>query len=188
VNHYGLALQYNTEAFQLVDREIVSVAVHGMIRHLSVPLRGSSFSFSERRSLNNGSRHRSPGGGSFSCRVIFRLAFVPDAAPWYSGTPAWHTCRGFTMLRALSASAKLMLGSMILEIILLKGSLTKIRSFTWQSLQERRSCVGSTLKRTSENCAKARTPVVKIAKMTKRTVGSLRQKALKLGLRLGHQR
>jgi hypothetical protein len=36
--------------------------------------------------------------------------------------------------------------------------------------------------------SKARTPVVKIAKMTKRTVGSLRQKALKLGLRLGHRR
>ena len=36
--------------------------------------------------------------------------------------------------------------------------------------------------------SKARTPVAKIAKMTKRTVGSLRQKALKLGLRLGHQR
>jgi hypothetical protein len=33
--------------------------------------------------------------------------------------------------------------------------------------------------------SRARTPVVKIAKMTKRTVGSLRQKALKLGLRLG---
>jgi hypothetical protein len=32
---------------------------------------------------------------------------------------------------------------------------------------------------------KARTPVIKIAKMTKRTVGSLRPKALKLGLRLG---
>jgi len=32
--------------------------------------------------------------------------------------------------------------------------------------------------------SKARTPVVKIAKLTKRTVGSLRQKALKLGLRL----
>jgi hypothetical protein len=36
--------------------------------------------------------------------------------------------------------------------------------------------------------SKARTPVVKIAKMTKRSVGSLRQKALKLGLRLGHRR
>jgi hypothetical protein len=36
--------------------------------------------------------------------------------------------------------------------------------------------------------SKAKTPVVKIAKLTKRSVGSLRQKALKLGLRLGHQR
>jgi hypothetical protein len=36
--------------------------------------------------------------------------------------------------------------------------------------------------------SKARTPVAQIAKMTKRTVGSLRQKALKLGIGLGHQR
>jgi hypothetical protein len=36
--------------------------------------------------------------------------------------------------------------------------------------------------------SKARTPVVKIAKLTKRTIGSLRQKAQKLGLGLGHQR
>jgi hypothetical protein len=36
--------------------------------------------------------------------------------------------------------------------------------------------------------SKARTPVVKIAKLTKRTEGSLRQKALKLGIRLGHRR
>ena len=36
--------------------------------------------------------------------------------------------------------------------------------------------------------SKARTPVDKIAKLTKRTVGALRQKALKLGIRLGHQR
>jgi hypothetical protein len=36
--------------------------------------------------------------------------------------------------------------------------------------------------------SKARTPVDKIAKVTKRTVGSLRQKALKLGIGLGHQR
>ena len=33
--------------------------------------------------------------------------------------------------------------------------------------------------------SKAKTPVVKIAKLTKRSVGSLRQKALKLGIRLG---
>jgi hypothetical protein len=36
--------------------------------------------------------------------------------------------------------------------------------------------------------SKARTPVAKIAKLTKRTVGSLRQKAQKLGIGLGHQR
>jgi hypothetical protein len=36
--------------------------------------------------------------------------------------------------------------------------------------------------------SKAKTPVEKIAKLTKRTVGALRQKALKLGIGLGHQR
>jgi hypothetical protein len=36
--------------------------------------------------------------------------------------------------------------------------------------------------------SKAKTSVAKIAKATKRTVGSLRQKALKLGIPLGHMR
>ena len=36
--------------------------------------------------------------------------------------------------------------------------------------------------------SKARTPVAKISKMMKRTVGALRQQALKLGIGLGHQR
>jgi hypothetical protein len=36
--------------------------------------------------------------------------------------------------------------------------------------------------------AKARTPVKTIAKTMKRTEGSLRQKAMKLGIRLGHRR
>lgn len=36
--------------------------------------------------------------------------------------------------------------------------------------------------------SKARTPVVKVAKLTKRSEGSLRQKALKLGIKLGHRR
>jgi hypothetical protein len=36
--------------------------------------------------------------------------------------------------------------------------------------------------------SKARTPVANIVKLTKRTEGSLRQKALKLGIRLGHRR
>lgn len=36
--------------------------------------------------------------------------------------------------------------------------------------------------------SKAKTPVIKVAKLTKRSVGSLRQKAPKLGIRLGHRR
>ena len=36
--------------------------------------------------------------------------------------------------------------------------------------------------------SKARTPVTKISKQMKRSIGSLRQKALKLGIGLGHQR
>jgi len=36
--------------------------------------------------------------------------------------------------------------------------------------------------------SKGRTPIAIIMKLTKRTEGSLRQKALKLGIRLGHRR
>jgi hypothetical protein len=36
--------------------------------------------------------------------------------------------------------------------------------------------------------SKAKTPVVKISKQMKRTVGALRQQAFKLGIGLGHQR
>ena len=36
--------------------------------------------------------------------------------------------------------------------------------------------------------SKARTPVSKLSKLMKRSEGSLRQKALKLGVGLGHQR
>jgi hypothetical protein len=36
--------------------------------------------------------------------------------------------------------------------------------------------------------SKARTPVAKLSKLMKRSEGSLRQKALSLGLGLGHQR
>jgi hypothetical protein len=36
--------------------------------------------------------------------------------------------------------------------------------------------------------SKARTPVSKIARLTKRTEASLRNKATKLGIRLGHRR
>ena len=36
--------------------------------------------------------------------------------------------------------------------------------------------------------SKAKTTIAKIVKLTKRTEGSLRQKALKLGISLGHRR
>ncbi len=36
--------------------------------------------------------------------------------------------------------------------------------------------------------SKTRTPVAKISKLMKRTVGALRQQALKMGIGLGHQR
>jgi hypothetical protein len=36
--------------------------------------------------------------------------------------------------------------------------------------------------------SKAKTPVAKISKLMKRTVGALRQQALKLGIPLGHRR
>jgi hypothetical protein len=36
--------------------------------------------------------------------------------------------------------------------------------------------------------SKAKRPVVKISKEMKRTIGALRQQALKLGIGLGHQR
>jgi hypothetical protein len=36
--------------------------------------------------------------------------------------------------------------------------------------------------------SRTKTPVAKISKLTKRTVGALRQKAFQMGLALGHQR
>jgi hypothetical protein len=36
--------------------------------------------------------------------------------------------------------------------------------------------------------SKAKTPIAKVAKQMKRTVGSLREKASRLGIALGHQR
>ncbi|MDB5517722.1 MAG: hypothetical protein JWQ17_4480 [Tardiphaga sp.] len=35
--------------------------------------------------------------------------------------------------------------------------------------------------------AKAKTPIAQISKLTKRTVGSLRQKAMRMGITLGHR-
>ncbi|TAH65154.1 MAG: hypothetical protein EWM45_16180 [Rhodopseudomonas palustris] len=56
-----------------------------------------------------------------------------------------------------------------------KGKITR-REYTKEDVKELRAF------------SKARTPVAEIARLTNRTVGSLRQKALKLGIGLGHQR
>jgi hypothetical protein len=42
--------------------------------------------------------------------------------------------------------------------------------------------------RTLKAHSKARTPVVKVSKQMRRTVGALRQQAFNLGIGLGHQR
>ena len=42
--------------------------------------------------------------------------------------------------------------------------------------------------KTLKEHSKAQTPLVKISKLMKRTGGSLRQKAIKLGIPLGHRR
>jgi len=52
----------------------------------------------------------------------------------------------------------------------------KRRAWTKQHVQELRAH------------SRAKTPVARIAKLTKRTPGALRQKALELGLPLGHRR
>ena len=57
-----------------------------------------------------------------------------------------------------------------------KAKRTKRREWTKEDVRE--------LKQHS----RAKTPVSKIAKLTKRTDGALRQKAFQLGLSLGHQR
>lgn len=62
-------------------------------------------------------------------------------------------------------------------------------------LEGRSQLIGVTMAKTTKAdikelraYSKAKTPVVKIAKLTKRSEGSLRQKALKLGISLGHRR
>ena len=44
------------------------------------------------------------------------------------------------------------------------------------------------LKKELRGYSKAKHPVARISKMMKRTVGSLRQQALKMGIPLGHRR
>lgn len=61
------------------------------------------------------------------------------------------------------------------------------RTPTRTTTRTRREWTKADLKELKDH-SKARTPVVKIAKLTKRSVGALRQKALHLGLGLGHRR
>lgn len=56
-----------------------------------------------------------------------------------------------------------------------------------KKIGKRREWTKADLKELKDH-SKARTPVVKIAKLTKRTVGALRQKALNMGFGLGHRR
>jgi len=68
---------------------------------------------------------------------------------------------------------------MLMEFVMAKkakNSVTKRRSWTKDQVAELR------------RYSKAKTPVVKIAKVMKRTTGALRQKALELNIGLGHQR
>ena len=58
---------------------------------------------------------------------------------------------------------------------------------TARKTSKRREWTKADLKELKDH-SKARTPVVKIAKLTKRTVGALRQKALHMGIGLGHRR
>jgi hypothetical protein len=53
---------------------------------------------------------------------------------------------------------------------------TKRREWTKENLRELKAH------------SRSRTPVKKISKLTKRTVGALRQKAFQMGLSLGHRR
>ena len=70
---------------------------------------------------------------------------------------------------------------------------SKSRSTEWLRKRKKRKAVArreytKTDVKELRSYSKAKTPVAKIAKLTKRSVGSLRQKALKLGIDLGHQR
>jgi hypothetical protein len=84
-----------------------------------------------------------------------------------------------------SVNRKLLIGAIVIEgpsnqmeIEVAKKSKKKIvrREYTKADVKELRVH------------SKAKTPIAKIIKLTKRTEGSLRQKALKLGISLGHRR
>jgi hypothetical protein len=63
----------------------------------------------------------------------------------------------------------------------------KLKRSTKRKITARREWTAADLRNLKAH-SKARTPVVKISKEMKRTIGALRQKALVLGIGLGHQR
>ena len=73
---------------------------------------------------------------------------------------------------------------------MIEPALPQIRSSQLAKRTKKKKRVAWTKKLHAElrKHSKARTPVAKISKMMKRTVGALRQQALKLGIGLGHQR
>ena len=72
-------------------------------------------------------------------------------------------------------------------LVVLQGALPQTRSY---QLDKKTKRVAWTKRLHAElrKHSKARTPVAKISKQMKRTVGALRQQALKLRIGLGHQR
>jgi hypothetical protein len=70
---------------------------------------------------------------------------------------------------------------------LLMGGIDLKKARAARKSGKRRAWTKADLKELKEH-SKARMPVVKIAKLTKRSVGALRQKALHLGIGLGHRR
>jgi hypothetical protein len=73
-------------------------------------------------------------------------------------------------------SAELIL---VREVTVAKKTKTKKRTLRGWSKEDRRELRAH---------SKAKTPVTKISKLMNRTVGALRQQALKLGMPLGHRR
>ena len=82
--------------------------------------------------------------------------------------------------------------SLLSGISVVVGQHHKSRNNKWPRKQQRRFIVRREYTKADVKelraHSKTKTPVAKIAKLTKRSVGSLRQKALKLGIRLGHRR
>jgi hypothetical protein len=74
--------------------------------------------------------------------------------------------------------------------LVVPSALLETRSYQLAKSSKKRKRVAWTKSNHAElrKHSKARTPVAKISKAMKRTVGALRQQALKLGIGLGHRR